>query len=73
MGEVVKDVVKIFRYFTPKWMNIVLTVEESKNLDALKVEKLIGFLLTHVEKVKCMGGLDEALMSKAKISESGSK
>ncbi|XP_070039099.1 uncharacterized protein [Nicotiana tomentosiformis] len=54
-GEDIEDVCmveKIFRTLTPKFNFVVCAIEESKDLDSMKVEQLEGSLQDHEETIK---------------------
>ena len=53
-GEKMEDVTvieKILRSMTPKFNYVVCSIEESKDLDELSIDKLQGSLLVHEQKI----------------------
>jgi len=68
-GEKITDLTileKVLRTLNPKFDYIVVAIEESKNLEILKVEELQGSLEAHEQQLfKCLGGKapDQALQA----------
>ncbi|KAM1119062.1 hypothetical protein ACFX2B_042699 [Malus domestica] len=52
---------KILRLLDPKFEHIVVTIEETKNLEEISIEQLIGSLQAYEEKHKKRQGNDEQL------------
>nr|GEU68369.1 hypothetical protein [Tanacetum cinerariifolium] len=62
---------KILRSLTKNFENVVCAIEESKDLEDLKIEELAGSLEAHEQRKnkKKQESLDEALKTKAKIKD----
>lgn len=53
-GETISDemiVEKVLRTLTPKFDHIVVTIEESKNIEEIKIEELQGSLVAHDQRI----------------------
>ncbi|KAM1160566.1 hypothetical protein ACFX19_034157 [Malus domestica] len=64
-GEKLEDVrimEKILRSLDPKFEHIVVTIEETKNLEEISIEQLMGSLQAYEEKHKKRQGNDEQLL-----------
>ncbi|XP_048436128.1 uncharacterized protein LOC125475444 [Pyrus x bretschneideri] len=64
-GEKLEDVrimEKILRLLDPKFEHIVVTIEETKNLEEISIEQLMGSLQAYEEKHKKRQGNDEQLL-----------
>ncbi|KAM2314826.1 hypothetical protein ACFX1S_027793 [Malus domestica] len=64
-GEKLEDVrimEKILRSLDPKFEHIVVTIEETKNLEEIIIEQLMGSLQAYEEKHKKRQGNDEQLL-----------
>ncbi|KAM2194201.1 hypothetical protein COP2_027362 [Malus domestica] len=53
---------KILRSLDPKFEHIVVTIEETKNLEEISIEQLMGSLQAYEEKHKKRQGNDEQLL-----------
>ncbi|KAM1171418.1 hypothetical protein ACFX2G_022143 [Malus domestica] len=60
--EDVRIMEKILRSLDPKFEHIVVTIEETKNLEEISVEQLMGSLQAYEEKHKKRQGNDEQLL-----------
>ncbi|XP_068337580.1 uncharacterized protein [Pyrus communis] len=60
--EDVRIMEKILRLLDPKFEHIVVTIEETKNLEEISIEKLMGSLQAYEEKHKKRQGNDEQLL-----------
>lgn len=77
-GEAVTDSMKFEKFITgltPKFDNLVVAIEQSKDLDTLKLEQLIGSLEAHELKLKNIDGVkkDEKETEKALFTQSQKK
>lgn len=43
---------KVIRSLLPRWNNVAIIIEESKNLTTLTYDNLIGSLMNHEERLK---------------------
>ncbi|PON38489.1 hypothetical protein PanWU01x14_312190 [Parasponia andersonii] len=59
---------KILRSLDPKFENIITVIEETKNLRAMTIEQLLGFLQAREEKKKKMQNFNEQFF-KAQLQE----
>ena len=59
----VKIIEKILRSLDPKFEHIVAIIEETKNLNEMTMEQLLGSLLAHEEKKKKKEGIVEQLFN----------
>ncbi|KAM1646190.1 hypothetical protein ACFXTN_007251 [Malus domestica] len=68
----VRVVEKILRSLTSKFEHVVTAIEESKNLEAMSAEELLGSLLVHEQRIQKNASpttLEQALESKLKIDK----
>jgi len=55
LGETVSNEVlikKVLRYLTPRWNNVAIILEESKDFTQLMFYQLVGSLMSHEERLK---------------------
>lgn len=74
-GEKIEDIriiEKVLRSLTPKFEHVVVAIEESKELEKLSVDELIGSLEVHEQRMQKKGGnsmmVEQALESKLTLS-----
>ena len=53
---------KILHSLDPKFEHIVVTIEETKDLEEMKIEQLLGSLQAYEEKHKKQHGITEQLL-----------
>ena len=74
-GESIEDVCvveKILRFLANKFEHVVVAIEESKDMETLSIEELMGFLEVHeqrMEKYSSSIVIEQALESKLTLRE----
>ena len=43
---------KVLRFLTPKWNSVAIVIEERKNLATIEFGKLVGFLISHEDRIR---------------------
>ena len=74
-GEKLEDirvVEKVLRSLSSKFEHVVVAIEESRDLEILTIEELLGSLQVHeqrMQKKSCLGVLEQALESKLTLND----
>ena len=72
LGEMASNEVlikKVLRSLTPRWNNVAIILEESKDLTQLKFDQLVGSLMSHEERLKeTFEVVEKAFSSKLQIT-----